>query len=72
MSSRIEDVISEIEEYIDSCKPSAFSSTKIVVNRDEIDSLLEELRSKTPDEIKRLSTTRRPFSQMRRPKRTPS
>lgn len=53
MSSRIEDVISEIEEYIDSCKPSAFSSTKIVVNRDEIDSLLEELRSKTPDEIKR-------------------
>ncbi len=53
MASRIEDVISEIEEYIDSCKPSAFSSTKIVVNRDEIDALLEELRSKTPDEIKR-------------------
>lgn len=53
MASRIEDIISEIEEYIDSCKPSAFSSTKIVVNRDEIDALLEELRSKTPEEIKR-------------------
>lgn len=53
MSSRIEQLIDEIEEYIDSCKPQAFSSTKIVVNKDEIDELLRELRMKTPDEIKR-------------------
>ncbi len=53
MSSRIEEIIEEIEEYIDSCKPSAFSSSKIVVNRDELESLLEELRTKTPEEIKR-------------------
>ncbi len=53
MASKIEDIIEEIEAYIDSCKPSAFSSSKIVVNRDEIDALLAELRSKTPEEIKR-------------------
>jgi len=53
MSSRIEQLIDEIEEYIDNCKPQAFSSTKIIVNNDEIDELLRELRMKTPDEIKR-------------------
>ena len=53
MSSRIEQLIDDIEEYIDNCKPQAFSSTKIIVNKDEIDELLRELRMKTPDEIKR-------------------
>ena len=49
MSSKIEQIIDEIEEYIDNCKPHNFSSSKIVVNRDEIDELLTELRMKTPD-----------------------
>lgn len=53
MASPIEDIIEEIEEYIDSCKPVAFSNNKISVNRDDIQSLLEELRSKTPEEIRR-------------------
>lgn len=53
MASGIEEIIEEIEEYVDNCKPSAFSPSKIVVNRDELDSLLEELRTKTPEEIKR-------------------
>lgn len=53
MSSRIEQLIDEIEEYIDSCKYQAFSNTKIIVDKDEIDDLLKELRQKTPDEIKR-------------------
>ena len=53
MSSRIEQLIDEIEEYIDNCKPQPFSSTKIIVNKDDIDELLRELRMKTPDEIKR-------------------
>lgn len=53
MASGIEEMIDEIEEYVDSCKPSAFSASKVVVNRDELESLLEELRSKTPEEIKR-------------------
>lgn len=53
MSSRIEQLIDEIEEYIDSCKYQLASNTKIIVNKEEIDELLRELRMKTPDEIKR-------------------
>ncbi len=53
MSSRIEQLIDEIEEYIDSCKYQPLSSTKIIVNKEEIDELLRDLRMKTPDEIKR-------------------
>lgn len=53
MSSRIEQLIDELEEYIESCKPTIRSSSKIIVNKDEIDDLLRELRMKTPDEIKR-------------------
>ena len=53
MSSRIEQLIDEIEEYIDSCKPKFMSNTEIIVNKDEIDELIRELRMKTPDEIKR-------------------
>ena len=53
MSSRIEQIIEEIEEYIDSCKFQPLSTTKIVVNKEELEELLRELRLKTPDEIKR-------------------
>ena len=52
-ASKIEDIIDEIEAYIDDCKPSAFSTSKIIVNKDEIESLLQELRTKTPDEIRK-------------------
>lgn len=51
--SRIEQIISEIEEYIDGCKFQPLSNSKIVVNKDEIDELLAELRLRTPDEIKK-------------------
>lgn len=53
MGSRIEQLIDEIEGYIDSCKYAAFSKENIIVNKEEIDELLRELRMKTPDEIKR-------------------
>lgn len=53
MNSRIEQLIDEIEEYIESCKPKFMSNSEIIVNKDEIDELLRELRMKTPDEIKR-------------------
>ena len=53
MSSRIEQLIDEIEEYIQNCKPKFMSNTEIIVNKDEIEELLQELRQKTPDEIKR-------------------
>lgn len=52
MASAIEEIIEELEAYIDSCKPATFSSTKIVVNRDEIDVLLSDLKAKTPEEIR--------------------
>lgn len=53
MSSRIEQLIDEIEEYIDSCKYQPLSNSKIIVNKEELEELLRELRMKTPDEIKR-------------------
>ena len=34
MMSRIEQLISEIEEYIDSCKFQALSNSKIIVNKE--------------------------------------
>ena len=52
--SKIEQLISEIELYLDSCKPQAFSNNKkIVVEKDVIDEMLVELRMQTPEEIKR-------------------
>ncbi len=53
MASRIEQLIDEIEEYIDNCKFQPLSSTKIVVNKEELEGYLRELRLKTPEEIKR-------------------
>ena len=54
MSSRIEQIIEEIEEYIDrDCKYQPLSTTKIIVNKEHLEELLRELRLKTPDEIKR-------------------
>ena len=52
--SKIEQLIDEIESYISSCKPQAFSNNKkIVVDKDEMEDLLQELRHRTPDEIKK-------------------
>lgn len=53
MTSRIEQIIQEIEEYIDGCKFQPFSSDKIIVNRDEIEELINELKIHTPEEIKK-------------------
>ena len=53
MSSRIEQIIDEIDEFIESCKFQPLSATKIIVNKEEIEELVRELRLKTPDEIKR-------------------
>ena len=52
MSSKIEQLIEEIEDYIDGCKYQALSKINIIVNKEEIDELLRELRNKTPEEIK--------------------
>lgn len=52
MASKIEQLIDEIEDYIDNCRPQLLSSTKIIVDKEQIDGLLRELRVKTPEEIK--------------------
>lgn len=52
-SSRIEQVIDDIYELIESCKPQAFSQAKLVVPKDNLYDLLGELRLRLPDEIKR-------------------
>ena len=52
-TSKIEQLIDEIEEFIESCKPQPFSQSKVVVPKDELYELLTELRLKTPEEIKR-------------------
>ena len=49
MNSRLEQIIAEIEEYIDTCKASTFSKGKIVVDKEELMELLTELRLKTPE-----------------------
>ena len=51
--SRIEQIINEIEEYIESCKFQPLSNTKILVNKEEIEELLVELRLRIPEEIKK-------------------
>lgn len=53
MSSKIEQVITEIEDFIADCKYATFSNTNIVVDKERMDELLRDLRMRTPDEIKR-------------------
>ncbi|MCR4923606.1 MAG: hypothetical protein K5931_06305 [Lachnospiraceae bacterium] len=53
MSTKIEMIIEEMEDFIDSCKYQKFSSTNIVVERERLEEYLRELKTKTPDEIKR-------------------
>ncbi len=51
--SKIEQMITEIEDYIEGCRKVPLSSNSIMVNKDEIEELLAELRLRTPDEIKK-------------------
>ncbi len=52
-TSEIETVIEEIEIYIDNCKPSRLSPSKVIVNREEIEDLLRKLRKAVPEEVER-------------------
>ena len=53
MASRIEEIIEEIEDYIGDCKFQPFSNTKIIVDKDEMEELLSELKARTPEEIRK-------------------
>ncbi|WP_343209537.1 ATPase [Anaerolentibacter hominis] len=52
-SSKIEELIEEIYEFIESCKMQPLSSTKVIVPKDDLYDLLDELRLRTPDEVKK-------------------
>lgn len=52
-TKRIEQLIDEIFEFMESCKSSTFSSSKVIVPKEELYDLLDELRLKVPEEIKR-------------------
>ncbi len=49
----IEDVMNDIEDFMNSCKTTALSSNKVVVPRDEFDELFGDLKVKIPAEIDR-------------------
>ena len=51
--SKIEQLIDELEEYIENCPTKLLSNDIICVNKEEIDELIRELRLKVPEEIKR-------------------
>ena len=51
--NKIEQIINDMEDYIDGCKKASFSSNKILVSKSDMEEYLRELRLKTPDEIKR-------------------
>lgn len=52
-TSRIEQSIEDIYEFIESCRPQPLSNNKVIVPKEELYDLLDELRLRTPDEIKR-------------------
>lgn len=52
MTSKIEQLIDDIEDYIEGCNYQTFSNTRIIVDKDTIDELLRSLRLSTPVEIK--------------------
>ena len=55
--NRIEQLIEELYEYIESCKPKGFSfnTTQVVVMKEEIYDILDQMKLKIPEEIKRCS-----------------
>lgn len=51
--TRIEQIVEEIYAYIEGCKLSPLSQSKVIVQKDELYEMLDELRLRTPDEVKR-------------------
>lgn len=51
--SKLDSIIEAMEDYLSGCKPKAFSSSKIEVEKDRMEEFLAELRTKYPDEVKK-------------------
>ena len=54
---KYEQTLSELEEFLDNCRKQKLSSTNIIVNKDQIDEYISELKMKTPEEIKKYQRT---------------
>ena len=52
-ASKIEQTIEDIYKYLETCKPAKLYANRIIVDKDELMDLLEELRLSAPDEIRR-------------------
>ena len=51
--SKYEQKLDELENFLDSCKRQKLSGNNIIVNKEQIDEYISELRMKTPEEIKK-------------------
>lgn len=49
----VEEMIDQIEIFIDNCKYQPLSQNKIIVHKDELESMIQELKLKLPSEIER-------------------
>ena len=49
--SKIEDCIDELEAFIDNCKTAPFSSSKLIVEREQIEAIINDLKNCLPKEI---------------------
>ena len=52
-SNRIEQKIEDIFGFVESCKMQRLSTTKVIVPKDELYDLLDDLRRDVPEEIER-------------------
>ena len=68
MSSKIEQQIDQIEDFIDSCRYQTFSKTNIIVDKDELDALLRSFARERP---RRSSTISASSTIRKRSSRTP-
>lgn len=51
--TRIEQLINNIYDFIEDCKPNPLAPSKIIVAKDQLLDLVDELKRRMPDEIKR-------------------
>ena len=51
--SKIEQIIMDLEDYIEGCKLSPLSNSKISVNKNEIEEMIDDLKANIPDEVKK-------------------
>ncbi|MCR5627802.1 MAG: ATPase [Lachnospiraceae bacterium] len=52
MAKKITEYLDELENYIDSCKPAAFSKTNIIVDRDVFEDKVADIREHLPEEMR--------------------